>query len=179
MTQSEGRKATDYSFTDDDVVWLAGIVQWPAEMRRETLGKIAEKRGVDSLVEMFAQFIGMANSVVENMRDSLETFGIIYGDISPYQAEKINLPTILGALMGVRLAKFGCDNVCHGCAFRLGSLANQSPSTTEDADWCGHEGERPFMCHEDLRDGEPTKVCQGWVRLRQSRKTHTNPTGRI
>jgi hypothetical protein len=53
----------------------------------------------------------------------------------------------------------------------MGSHANQSPATTADGDWCGHEGEANFMCHEDLdANGEPTKACAGWARLRQSRK---------
>lgn len=167
---SEREKGTDYAIEPRDVTWLAGAVQWPADMRREVLAKMLSESGPDHMIDLFAQFIGLANSVVANQRDALETFGIIYGDMHPYEAEKINLPTIFGALMGIRLAQYACPESCHGCAFRLGSLANQSPSTTADADLCGHTGEENFMCHEDLRDGEPTKACQGWVRLRQDRK---------
>jgi hypothetical protein len=163
---------TDYAGMDaDHARRLKGIVLHEIDIRREALAEFRRKFGDDAVLEAFAEFIGLANSVIQNSHDALELFGIIHGEMEPYEAEKLNLPDIFGALSGVELAKFGCDEACSGCAFRLGSLANQSPSTTSDADWSGHVGEQPFMCHEDLSEsGEPTKVCQGWVRLRQHRK---------
>lgn len=163
-------RADDYSMTPEHAKWLKGASLLDLELRREVLAKMLDEVGPAGLVEAFAQFIGLANSVVSNSHDFLELAAIVHGDMHPYQAEKINFPTIFGALMGVPLAEFGCDQACHGCAFRLGSAANQSPATTVDADWCGHPGEQPFMCHEDMDKGEPTKICQGWLRLRQQRK---------
>lgn len=164
-------RETEYQLTDDQASWLAGIVQFDPEMRREALAAMMKQEGADALIDAFAGFIGLANSVAENCREWLQLAGMLHGDLGPFEAEKLNCPTVFGALMGVKLAKHGCDDACHGCAFRLGSAANQSPSTTSDADWCGHPGEDPFMCHEDLDErGQPTKVCQGWLRLRQARK---------
>lgn len=165
-------KATDYGL-GADAKDLLGIVLLPLDLRREAVRKlILERHGPEFLVEMFAQFIGLANSVVANSHDALETFAIIQGGMHPYEAEKINFPTIFGALNGCVLAD-GIDDrgVCSGCAFRLGSMANQSPATTCDADWCGHPGEAPFMCHEDLDDrGDPTRGCAGFAQLRANRK---------
>jgi hypothetical protein len=150
---------------------LAGMMNFDLDLRRELLASWSEREGQAALIEAFAQFIGLANSVVQNSHDFLEIMAIIHGDVTPYETEKINFPTTFGALMGVKLVEFGCEQACAGCAFRLGSAANQSPCTTADADWCGHPGEQAFMCHEDMDEkGEPTKICQGWVRLRQSRK---------
>ena len=68
----------------------------------------------------------------------------------PQLAEKINLPTLFGALHGVVLAAgVKSDKTCGGCAFRLGTPANQSPITTGDADWYFHPGEGDCLCHED------------------------------
>ena len=171
MTPTGENKAAEYALTEDQASWLAGIVQFPQEMRAEVLSAMLEREGPQAIVNAFAGFIGLANSVAENCRDWLELAGMLHADLGPYEAEKINCPTIFGALMGVRLAKHGCAEACAGCAFRLGTAANQSPCTTDDADWCGHPGEQPFMCHEDIDEaGEPTKICKGWLKLRQERK---------
>ncbi len=165
--------ATDYALSDEQVDWLAGMVSLPAEFRREAAMKIAERHGVEFLADTLAQFIGLANSVIENSHSFLEIAAIVDGDMHPNDAEKLNFPTLFGAVMGAKLAKFGCEGMCSGCAFSLGSHANQSASTTTDADWCGHPGEQPFMCHEGLDDdGEPTRPCAGWVKFRQARKAH-------
>ncbi len=171
MTPSSGNRAAEYALTEDQASWLAGLVQFDPEMRREVLSAMLAREGPHAIVSAFAEFIGLANSVAENCQDWLWLAGMVHGDLDAYEAEKINCPTIFGALMGVKLAKHGCEDSCSGCAFRLGSPANQSPCTTDDADWCGHPGEQPFMCHEDLDDkGEPTKICKGWLKLRQERK---------
>lgn len=171
MTPSDGNRTTEYALTEDQASWLAGAVRLTPEMRHEVLSAMLEREGPQAIVSAFAGFIGLANSVAENCRDFAEMAGIIHGDMHPYQAEKLNCPTIFGALMGVRLAKHGCEGACSGCAFRLGTAANQSPATTCDADWAGHPGEQHFMCHEELDEkGQPTKICQGWIRLRLARK---------
>lgn len=163
-------RSCDYSMSEDHAKSLAGIILLNLELRRLALAKIAKIEGPDAIVEMFAQFIGMANSVLSNSHDFLEIAGIVEAGLTDRQAGQINFPTHFGALMGVGLAKYGCEKMCAGCAFRLGSHANQSPATTSDADWCGHPGEQAFMCHEDLDEGGPTKICAGWLRLRQDRK---------
>ncbi|OWK35167.1 hypothetical protein FRUB_10009 [Fimbriiglobus ruber] len=100
--------------------------------------------------------------MVENNREMAELLLITEGGLSPDEAAKANLPTLFGALGGILLTE-GVDQAktCGGCAFRLGTCANQSPSTTCDADWCSHPGEQDFMCHEDLDDqGNPIPVVQ-------------------
>lgn len=63
------------------------------------------------------------------------------------------------------------ETLCGGCAFRLGTAANQSPITTIDADDCAHPGEQPFMCHETLDDnGNPQEACGGFAKARAKRK---------
>lgn len=161
---------TNYDFEPKVADYLKGIVLHDTEIRRECIAVMRDKFGDDAVIESFVQFIGLANSVMYNQRDFLELYAITEMDMHPNTAEKINFPSIFGALLGVGLAKYGCEKACSGCAFRLGSHANQSETTTGDADWCGHPGEPPFMCHENLDEGEPTKVCAGWLRLRQERK---------
>lgn len=150
---------------------LKGALLMPHDLRVKVLTHLSEMRSERLMIELFSQFIGLANSVLANSRDFLEIAGIVYGDLGPYEAEKINFPTLFGALNGLALTQFGCDKCCSGCAFVKGTHANQSPSTTIDADWCGDAGQPVFSCHEDVgEDGEPTKICQGWLRMRQARK---------
>jgi hypothetical protein len=114
----------------------------------------------------------MANSVVANCREMAELLLITEGGVNPYAAEKINMPTLWGALGGVTLAEgINQSLTCMGCAFRLGTIANQSPITTLDADDCGNPGEPEFFCHEDLNEaGQPVRGCSGFAQLRAARK---------
>lgn len=152
----------DYTLTDGQADALSAVAAVPVEFRRKLLSRISKSE----LVEMFAQFVGMANSVVANNREMVELLLIINGD-HPHSAEKANLPTIMGALWGAKLANAAAtDKVCGGCAYRVGTPANQSPVTTCDADWCDNDGRQRFMCHEDLDDkGEPLHVCRGHGRV--------------
>jgi hypothetical protein len=60
------------------------------------------------------------------------------------------------------------EGLCEGCAFRIGTPANQSPITASDAQYCASPGEAPFFCHADetMDAGRPTKPCPGWVLAR-------------
>jgi hypothetical protein len=159
------KKATDYQISNRDANEIKGVVLLPVDLRQIALAKYVERFGAAALTELFAQFMGLANSVVENNREMIELLGIIEGGDHPYTAEKYNLPTIFGALNGVPLASsINQDKTCGGCAFRLGAIANQCEPTTCDAQYCQSEGEPDFMCHEDLDDeGKPKHLCLGYA----------------
>lgn len=169
---SEDHRSGIYELSKDDAGWLAGACGMPPDVRAEVLAGYLNQRGRAAFINLFSQFIGLANSVVANNRESIEIFGIVEGGMHPNEAEKLNLPSIFGACNGAMLAaEIDPAATCEGCAFRIGTLANQSPATTSEADWCGYPGEQPFMCHMDLDDkGEPTKGCAGFAQLRASRK---------
>jgi hypothetical protein len=156
---------TDYDISICDAQALRGATLLPNWVRLAALKKYRKERGSDALLNLFSQFIGLANSVVENNRVMAELVLIAEGGINPYKAEKINLPTIHGALNGVVLAaSVKQEKTCLGCAFRLGTPANQSPSTTVDAQSCVDDLDGDFMCHENLpSDGEPTRKCIGFA----------------
>lgn len=164
------KKAVDYTIPDEVVADLMGLVRFPHAVRLEVLTAMKGRIGADAILALFSQFIGLANSVIANNREMAEMLLITEGNLHPHQAEKVNLPTLFGALNGTLLAK-GVDQskTCGGCAFRVGTCANQSPSTTCDADWCKDGGEQ-FMCHEDLDDrGNPTRKCTGYTQARRNR----------
>ena len=165
------RTAIDYDISPKAANELAGVVLLPYECRVMFMEKYLNDHGTAALANLFAQFIGMANSVIENNRDSLEVFLICEKDWTPYEAERMNLPTIFGALNGIKLAE-GVDQskTCHGCACRIGSLANQSPSTSCDVAYCLEESAK-FMCHEHMdENGNPTRKCIGFTQLRKGAK---------
>jgi hypothetical protein len=138
------------------------MVLLPFDLRVQLLQQYLTKHGVDALTQLFAQFIGMANSVVANNREMAELVLISEGNVHPHTAEKINLPTLFGAAMGAKNSLgIAQGPLCIGCAYRIGSAANQSPVTTIDAQSCKEDGEK-FMCHENLDgSGKPTKLCVG------------------
>lgn len=53
---------------------------------------------------------------------------------------------------------------CKTCAFREGTIPNQSAGTLLEAMHCvlGTDP-APFGCHQGLKDGVPTKLCAGYV----------------
>jgi hypothetical protein len=161
----------DYSMTVHEAEELTGIVLLPQEVRVELLKRYLAYHGTDALVQLFANFVGMANAVVENSKDSLWLLGVTVAKLSDREAESINVPSLFGALNGVKLAALvNQEKTCSGCAFRLGSLANQSPSTTCDAQYCVDVGEDRFMCHEDMdENGEPTRLCGGFAQIQRRR----------
>lgn len=165
-------RAQDYHLTQQQADLLKGICLVPADLRLQALKLHGELVGLDRFADLFAQFIGMANSVVANNREMAELLLITEGGMHPHTAEKANLPTIFGALQGIELAE-GVDlsKVCAGCAYRLGTPANQSPSTTCDAGDVLQPGEPVFLCHEDL-DGQaqPHKACGGYAQHMAARK---------
>lgn len=89
----------------------------------------------------------------------------------------VNLPTPEGAELGRHLARFADQEEakfadppkrCHDCAFRAGTIPNGCEQTLMDAVKCTFEGE-PFYCHNGMRDGEPTRLCAGYLLLRADR----------
>jgi hypothetical protein len=163
----------DYSMRPEWAYELAGISLLPRELRLEAIRKWLRRRPSVDLAEVLADFIGVANSVVANQRGLLELEAICRGLVHPHDAEKINFPTIFGALKGVELAQ-GIDvsKICGGCAFRLGTAANQSPCTTGDAADCVTDT-TIFMCHEDVDEkGQAKHACPGYAQSkRQARRS--------
>lgn len=164
-------KADDYKISSDDACDLYGAALVPTEFRRMILAKYAAEHGNDALLNLFSEFMGLANSLVTNTREFIELFLIIECKMSDRMAEKINLPTISGALNGAKFAIEPVKGMCEGCAFRSGTPANQSPITSYDANDCADDGTR-FLCHETLppytetEDGKRT--CAGYIAARKA-----------
>lgn len=86
-------------------------------------------------------------------------------------------PSRHGMLLGMTLAKLAeagrrgfpgkLDDCCLTCAFRPGTLPNQSAGTGKAAFDCviGLDKDR-FACHHGMKDGEPSKICAGYVAAR-------------
>lgn len=154
-----------YSLTQLQADDLKGMVLLPDELRRKLLRNYQRQHGTAALIGLFAEFIGLANSVILNSREFVEMFLITYYKEYPETAEKINLPTIQGALAGVKTAVPPSKGMCHGCAFRLGSVANQCEVTTMDAQCAAENRDKNFYCHEDMNeDGSPKHLCAGYAK---------------
>lgn len=84
--------------------------------------------------------------------------------MSPHQAEDLNLPTMVGSLLGVQLAGLDQDKCCSTCAFRENAAANHCAPTIMEVHHAFHNN-TPFMCHHNLVDGEPVHLCRGFAQL--------------
>lgn len=133
-------------------------------MRRELLRRIQRKHGTGALLEAFAQFMGLANSVVESNRRSITDLLVECG-----VHESPNMSTILGAFEGIRAAVSPARGMCGGCAFRLGTPANQSISTVASAEECLRDGST-FLCHINGidKEGRATQPCAGAAKARRT-----------
>ncbi|WP_426237391.1 hypothetical protein [Pseudomonas sp. TWP3-2] len=155
-------ECTDYTMTTQQAADVTALVGVPLAGRISLLTDYCNEHGSERLVELFAQFIGMANAVADNCRNMTDL--VLIGELGmhPDRFDSLNLPTVLGACQGVVLAA-QCDpaGACEGCAYRVGSMANQSPMATSDAAYMAFD-QRGFMCHAETDDrGNPTKVCVG------------------
>ena len=158
-----------YSIAPDAARDLLMVVLLPATERAAMLRKIFDAAGPERFLALVAEFVALAESVVANNREMIEMELITKAEWWPHQAEKINLPTLWGALSGIALAQAAPDQarLCSGCAFRTGTPANQSPSTTLDAAGQCEPGEGAFLCHmkEDAK-GRCRTACAGWLQAR-------------
>ena len=75
---------------------------------------------------------------------------------------QFNLPSVEGWKMGAELVKLvgHCPGCCDSCAFRMGTIPNQSLKTVTDAMESALTGEE-FLCHQD---GKP---CRGWLKTQE------------
>ena len=154
----------DYRISPADAADLSGVSLMPQEIRLLLIQKHAERHGAAATLELFSQFVGMANSVVDNCRIAAETILIREGGLSPADARKANMPTLFGALQGIKLAAgANPSHLCGDCAFRVGSIPNQSSVTTCIAEQELRDPQGDFMCHHGLApDGEPALRCLGF-----------------
>lgn len=133
-----------YNIDARDQKELQSIILMDDELRKKLLGKYLREHGSLKLINLFSQFIGMANSVVANCHDTANE------SVKKYVPAEmsINMPSLLGACYGAKNARLSkLTTMCDTCAFRIGTIANQSESTQLDMEECGMS-DGDFLCHE-------------------------------
>lgn len=117
----------------------------------------------ESLVTAVCELSHSFVTALAASREQIALIGLTDFAMAPHQIEQLNLPTMLGSLMGKLLPPVDVAKVCATCAFRPGSAANQSESTVSDIWHCAGNSE-PFMCHHKVGDAnEPTQPCRGFA----------------
>jgi len=154
----------DFRLSVEQAKQLAAIVAAPLGDRLNLLSRYQRQKGTAALIELFGSFIGLARTVVDNNREMVELILLLECVTTPHRSSDVNLPTLRGALLGVEHAALCAVDVCAGCAFRLGTPANQCETTALDVEYCIDEDRQRFMCHEDMDDhGEPLHLCRGYA----------------
>jgi len=157
---------TDYNLTPSQAKTIAIMLACEKSDAKEYLQKyFAKDGGINEAIDLLVEFSRMAESVNKNTADALELFLITEKGYYPWEAEKLNLPSLMGACRGVTGALgVNQSKVCHGCACKLGSHANQSLVTQYDLTSSIEEREEPFLCHEEIgENGEVSKKCRGYA----------------
>lgn len=156
----------DYAISKEDAKKLRGIALLPGELREAALRNEFGGRSTLGIIKLFSEFIGLANSVIVNNRETIEMYLILEVKEPERIAEKVNLPTVFGALAGIEIAVEPTKRMCSGCAFRQGTPANQSPVTALDAEYAV-DCQSGFLCHEEADgSGRPKKNCAGFSKAR-------------
>lgn len=139
------------------------------EARVEALLQFGAEQGARVLLELVADLVTLADQVIENGRDHAIDLLIQEVDLHPYSADKINYPSLKGALTGLesaeRIPVHARERTCPGCAYRAGSIANQCFVTQSDAEFALENGD-DFLCHARGLDdvtGEALRPCIGHV----------------
>ena len=78
------------------------------------------------------------------------------------QVARLWRASMRSALMQAPEAVAAIPDRCRTCAFREGTVPNGCEETVMDAIKCVIE-KVPFMCHHDMKNGKPTKMCAGWI----------------
>lgn len=126
---------------------------------RDRVRALPRRELIDAVMVLAERF----TLAMESTREHVALLAIMEFGMHPDAVDKLNLPTIVGSLMGLVLPDVRESACCATCAFRQGSAANQCVPTVADALECVNNVEK-FMCHENVHDGEdPTKMCRGWA----------------
>lgn len=172
MNNSGNHINARYTLSRKDAEYLAAVTLMPTDMRFELLQRYRKENGQDALLNLFVEFIGLANSVEQNSCERIQSVAVEYLKMPQVDAERLNLPTIFGALDGSGLAvESPTKGMCGGCAFRRGSIANQCLNTVFDAKEAIQSKDEMFMCHENgCSGGNATKLCAGFANSVKSPK---------
>lgn len=134
--------------------------QWRGpEAFKSLVGTMPKEELERALLELARRFV-MAMTAT---REHVALLALTEFHMDPHAVDRLNLPTLLGSLMGSELPAVDEARTCSGCAFRQGSAANQCAPTVIDALDCLGSAE-PFMCHDGLAgDAEPGNLCRGFA----------------
>lgn len=154
-----------YAFTREESCNLASWLTFGHEDRVQFIRNYIALKDPTEIASLFSNFIGMAQTVVENCEEAAQMIALTEFGANPHDVEKMNMPCLGGAIVGYEMSA-GVDqgHLCHGCAYRKGSVANTCLVTQADAVYC-HDDKQTFMCHENLdASGEPTQKCRGFLK---------------
>lgn len=96
--------ALEYELKAVEAEFLLKVVEASTQEREVMLSRYANAAGAEDVIRLLSQLIGCANAVIENCRVGAIDLLITEGGLHPHVAEDINLPTLAGAMAGVKLA---------------------------------------------------------------------------
>ena len=156
-----------YDFKIDDLPFLSGaaLFQDNKELQTEMVEKLVKGKSQEEVINLIVNLFRVCNSVIKNNVEGFETMAVTqFGQHPNSVLGKMNLPSLFGAFMGLPIAEgINQEKLCGECAFRKGSVPNQSEVTVIDASYC-LDGDTEFQCHANADGkGRPGCVCLGYA----------------
>jgi len=150
-------ESAPYNLSRSDAAYLLSMLDGDQQLPARTAAE---------LETLLRETLKLAQSLSDNCKEWLTLTAICEGDVHPHLAETFNTPTLKGALKAaILIPAVECDRMCHTCAFRVGSIANQSDIVAVDVDACLEDGDI-FRCH-DAEPGQKPRACAGFMAARK------------
>ncbi|WP_151765828.1 hypothetical protein [Acinetobacter colistiniresistens] len=135
---------------------------------REKFGNL----GQEDLLNVIDGLVTVGVDYASSCNDTLHLHLVTTGDMHPYAVDKLNMPSFVAAIKGLRLVeKAPNQNVlCESCAYRCGTLANHSDTTQADLEQAKRD-KAIFYCHQEIEnldnptaeDRKRMRPCRGWA----------------
>lgn len=156
---------------------LIELIETPENNRLPKAGELLQSLNKDDLIKLVVNLVATGESYASACDEAVWLHLIGEGDYHPDSIHHLNLPSFKGALSGMALLPYAVDDskLCSTCAYRKGTLGNNSETTIGDVEHViYHEG--VFRCHKEVdkhgshacTDGKALKACQGWVQHMQA-----------
>ena len=110
-------------FEADEAKHLSGVWTQSEPIPKDFM-RLLETMPREDLVTAVCELSHSFVTALAASREQIALIGLTDFGMAPHQVERLNLPTMLGSLMGKLLPSVDVNKVCATCAFRPGSAAN-------------------------------------------------------
>lgn len=140
---------------------LVKVLALPKEQRKSAMQTAFASVPATDLLDLLTDVLNASEGYTSACDEAVWLHLVGEGDYHPDAVDRLNLPSFEGALNGIWLSEYAPikDFLCPTCAYRSGTLGNQSLTTQSDvAIALGNE--QTFYCHKNVdKAGGDVSTC--------------------